>query len=158
MPYISDWDFPGVAYMIDGFPIYHAYKDNECGAEERMALSFWYQVPEDPEDPWDPDAWVEFDIRKLPEYDGDDDDKILKAALESGSLAKAVGFDIEFPLKELEWSVPVDRLVVQSATVAIKARSWEEARKLAVETATGMYFSGREKEAKYEAGTPVCRG
>jgi hypothetical protein len=156
MPFISDWKPPRVAYLIDGFPIYYTYKNDECNIDEAIVSSYWFQIPINPEDRWDSEAWVPFDIRNLPQKGTDEE--VLRGALVTGELQKLTGIRIEFPLSEKKWSMEVIRTSSRKERFELLARSIEEARKRALEQAPDFDFSdGVEMDdVTYEAdGCPL---
>lgn len=181
MPYISDWKMPVVAFLIDGYPIYHAYRNNECGAQEQVTLEYWYQVLPDGADCFDDDQWLEFDIRDLKEFKKVEASRekelekslpvlipyepnyrslhkhILKKALFSGSLLfhlKLLNKDIEINpyLEQKSFKVDVTRTSSRTRTFQVKARSIAEAERKALEVAGDYDFNETtESDPEYEA-------
>jgi hypothetical protein len=173
MPYISDWEIPGVAFLVDGYPIHLVYRNDACSNQDCMLMEHSYQILPDGADPWDTDAWFVFCIDELPEYtkamktkDEDSSDSlfeheedrlgfhkhIIKMALVSGSLAKSMGEKIIFPLTEDTWPVDVTRISSRTTTILVKARSVAEAEEKAIEEAGNHDFNQHsESEPEYKS-------
>jgi hypothetical protein len=164
MPYISDWKPAAVAFLIEGFPVYYCYKNNECNMEDAITLDCWYQICVDEDNFWDPDSWYVFDVRTLPEYKADDEARklvydegfrelhrdILRKALLSGSIRFLQ--EMQFPPEERMWKVDITRTVSQTQTVSVTARSSAEAEQAAMARAGDYDFSDLPKtEPEYEA-------
>jgi len=167
MPYVSDWVKPDLAFLVEGYPIYHVYKNDETDLSERVALSDWYKVFENEEDLWDPEAGHEFDVRDLPCYRQKHDGRlekmrasrgrefheaIVREALESGELADQLGIRIDFPPRERKFSGELKRTTTRTMKVIVKARSVAEAEEKALEKAGGLNFNQvSESDPEYEA-------
>lgn len=165
MLYISDWELPQVAFLIYGYPVYHAYEENECSRCEISPLTHRYQILTDGADKWDPEYWVEFEITDLPEYTNATRTEeistqkgqqillpyespykelhkhILRRALISGSLVRMLGVKIKFPLQEDTFQVVITRTEVKTKTVSVLARSRIEAESKALDDVGNQDFS-----------------
>ena len=182
MPTVSNWEPPPVAFVIEGYPIYITYKNDECSGEEGIQASCWYAVLVDGGEPFDGDDYIEFDVRELPEYKEAEESRtkelggdpaqqclipyeppyrgfhkrVIYKALINGAFAEALGAAIKFPLEKKKWSVGVVRTAHRTKNIEVQARSYAEAEALALEEAPNRLFDQSEIDADYESGGAIC--